>query len=132
MPKLSPQRPELRLTGKAQPENRRRAGRIRTLGVACSLGEVADVSASGMRVIARCWTPLVVGRETSITIAAPAGLLSVKVRLAWVRRNKWYGVHLGLQFVNPSAEVLEGVRSILRGCSIGPVEAEAMMRRKVA
>ncbi len=130
--KPRPKRPALTLADDAPTQNRRRFGRIRTLGVPCSLGEVADISASGMRVIARGRSPLAVGRETTMTVATPAGPLSLRVKMAWARRCGWTGVDLGLQFVDPSAEVLEGVRSILRGCSIGPVEAEAMMRRKVA
>jgi hypothetical protein len=127
--------PRLRLTqpsGAPAPENRRRAGRIRTLGVQCTLGEVVDISASGMRVISRGRAVLGEGQGGTISMATPAGVLALDVRVMWVRRSGWRSAEMGVQLINVTPDVLEGVRSILRGASIGPVETEEMLKRKVA
>ncbi len=118
--------------GAASPQNRRRHGRVRTLDVQCSLGEVTDISASGMRVCGRGKPSLPQGVATTITLATPAGMLAVEIGVAWVRRVGFRGWEMGLEFVTVTPQVVEGVRAVLRGASVGPVETEAALRRKVA
>lgn len=101
--------------------NKRRHGRIRASMVPCSLGEVLDISISGLRIRARGKPPFARGHGMTITIATPAGLLAIDVGVAWARRVGWMHYEAGLIFVNPTPDVLEGIRSILRGCAADPL-----------
>lgn len=114
------------------PVNRRRHGRVRTLDVQCSLGEVVDISASGMRVCGRGKPVLPQGVATTITLATPAGMLAVDIGVAWVRRVGLRGWEMGLEFIAVTPDVIEGVRAVLRGAAVGPVETESTIRRRVA
>lgn len=109
----------------AAASNRRRQGRVRTADVPCSLGEVLDISASGMRVGGRGRPPLAKGQTTTITMLTPAGVLAVDVGVAWARKTSWRHFELGLAFVNITPDVLEGVRSVLRGAAVSVVELRA-------
>lgn len=102
--------------------NRRRQGRVRTVDVPCSLGEVVDISASGLRVRGRGRPPLTQGQTTTMTLLTPAGVLAVDVGVAWARKTGWRHFEMGLMFVNITPDVLEGVRSVLRGATLATTE----------
>lgn len=55
----------------------------------------------------------------------PAGLLAVDVSVAWARKRGWWHYEMGLTFINITPDVLEGVRSVLRGATVGSVEMRA-------
>jgi hypothetical protein len=98
---------------------------VRTADVPCSLGEVLDISASGLRVRGRGRPPLARGQAATISVLTPAGLLAVDVGVAWARKAGWRHYEMGLTFINITPDVLEGVRSLLRGAMVGAVEMRA-------
>jgi hypothetical protein len=116
----------------AHPEDRRRHGRAYSIGVRCELGDIIDVSASGMRVLGFRRPRLSANTTRVISIDTPAGVMEVEVRLAWVRRLGWMQVEFGLEFVHPTPETISGLLSILHACAIGPIEAEFIAHRKSA
>lgn len=113
-------------------ENRRAAGRVHAVGTFCSLGEVVDVSATGMRVRARAALRLAAGQRRQVTMAVPAGLLSLEVEVAWVRRRgrTTGGREVGVRFIGVTPEVAQGLTSVLHRGAVGPIELREMERRR--
>lgn len=74
----------------------RRHGRVRTAGaVICSLGEVVDISASGMRVRCSGRPEARVGRRINITIAGDGDPFLVAMRPVWIRKVGFFKYELG-------------------------------------
>ena len=90
----------------SRPSNRRRHGRIRAKEIRTRLGEVADLSASGMRIICCRPDPPANGSILQLELKHPDGSLPVKVKVVWVHMRSESEYELGLVFedVNPSIE----------------------------
>ena len=75
----------------------RKGGRVNCHGVTCTLGEVVNISASGMRVIAK--GAIEPGTEGLITIQALDGPLVIPGRVVWSKKKNWGKSEAGVQFV---------------------------------
>jgi hypothetical protein len=75
----------------------RRHGRVRCQGVQCSIGDVQDLSASGMRVKTRYKMPEA-GEVFVVTLDTMEGPLAVLSRIRWVRRCGLFTREVGLEF----------------------------------
>lgn len=84
----------------AAPSRPRAAERFSTVGLRCVLGDVMDLSVTGVRV--RCPQNPGLTKGDSITLAIQSESQSVRVaaRVAWIRRAGLRGATVGLQFVN--------------------------------
>jgi hypothetical protein len=99
--------------------NRRKSGRLRVAEVQCSLGEVMDLAATGMRVRGRGRPGVRTGQVCSMTLATPLGLLSARAEVVWVRREGFWHHELGLTFVEMSEDVRAGLASVAAGYADG-------------
>src|SRR5687767_1398774 len=82
--------------------NARQKGRIKVAQVSCSLGDVLDVSATGMRIMCKGAPP----RESSVVPVRIFGLLNpvdAQGRIVWARRVGWRRHEVGVVFENLSA-----------------------------
>lgn len=78
----------------------RRAERYQTLGLSCPLGEVADLSASGMQIRCHGRPAASLGEVRQFTIASGTQRLVVSGRVVWVRRASWNRFRLGIHFLH--------------------------------
>ena len=97
-------------------DERRRRGRIRTPGIACSLGEVLDMSGTGLRFATGGKPGCAVGQRVRVTIAGPSGPFIVTVRPVWIRRTGMFRNEVGACFEDlddaSRARIVELVRRI--------------------
>ncbi len=88
-------------TDDARRADRRGHGRLRGEGAQCSLGQILDISAGGMRVL----TDRPLKGDQRVVFAHPdRGRLTITARAVWCRRVRVGCFAAGLQFVNVSAE----------------------------
>lgn len=92
-------RKHIRKRAKTNQAQRQRV-RHATQGLSCELGDIADLSADGMRV--RLATKPVVGRGDSGTwiVASASQKIRVSGRVRWVERTGWSQWQVGVEFVN--------------------------------
>ncbi|HYD01715.1 MAG TPA: PilZ domain-containing protein [Phycisphaerales bacterium] len=99
----------------AATDPRRKHGRLACCMATSTLGEVADVSAGGMRV--RSSIRLEKGQRVVVTIATPRGPMPVQCTVMWVKRTKLFWYSLGLQFENLNEQGLRIVREFARAAA---------------
>lgn len=104
-------------------DNRRRHGRIRCDGISCDLGEVIDVSASGIQ-INTGKTPIPVTSDVAFTIHGPDGAIPVRGTVLRCEKTR-KGYEIGLQLHSLSREAARGLAVIAR---IGATKNEVMGR----
>lgn len=81
----------------------RRSERYRTNGLTCPLGDVVDLSGTGMRVRSSVRPPVKHGDVTQLSLASDSQRLVVAGRIAWVRRTSWRAFEAGIQFLDMTA-----------------------------
>lgn len=86
--------------GRGESRGRRQHQRHTTDEVTCPLGEVVDLSASGMRVAGRGRSPLPVGATAALKLHFPGGKLAISVEVVWRKRRKLLRYEMGLRFVH--------------------------------
>lgn len=81
---------------------RRRHGRLRCEETSCCVGQVSDLSASGMRILRRGRPIMDVGDEFQISIHPDAGepVLTLPSRVVWIERQGFRKHVIGLEFVD--------------------------------
>ncbi|MHC4948311.1 MAG: PilZ domain-containing protein [Planctomycetota bacterium] len=107
--------PRTGLTEAEDHANRRRTGRLGLEGVRCDLGEVHDLSCSGMGIVSR--KGLRVGTETPVVIMAGPDNVLVRARVCRAKKLGLFRHELGLEFVDVTDETrdrLTGIASIHR------------------
>lgn len=77
-----------------------RAERYPTVGMSCPLGQVRDLSATGMRVRSESRPNLKRGESRQFTVGTAAQRLRVTGRAAWVRRVSLRAFEIGIQFMD--------------------------------
>jgi hypothetical protein len=85
--------------------------------VACTLGEVLDMSATGMRLKMTRKPPVIIGQVMLLELDHPGGKLAVKGQVRWWRRAGMRRYEVGLKFVRvrPGAEhTLEAIAKGMR------------------
>jgi len=78
----------------------RRAGRLTCQRLTCELGEVLDVSASGVRIATRSWSGLRPGDSTQLTLRTNNGAVMVEAMVMWARKVGLRKRQVGLRFIN--------------------------------
>jgi len=96
------------------PTNRRRHGRIRARELRTRLGEVADLSASGMRVICNQPEPPELQSIVQLDLRHPEGSLPVKARVVWIKQGEAGQTELGLIFEDVNASTAAGLVAMAR------------------
>ncbi len=88
--------------------SQRRFGRIRCNQVLCSLGEVLDLSAGGMRVRCVGSMGLREGDTVGLTLRASGSPVPLPCKVVWMRKSGWRAWEIGMVFeqpISPSARV---------------------------
>ncbi len=94
---------------------RRVAPRQPTDTLSCPLGDVVDISSTGVRI--RCTTkpPFSEGAVTTIKFAFNGGKLAVSVQERWrKRRGLRGGYEIGLKFVSNPPNVIDAIESLVK------------------
>lgn len=87
----------------------RRGERFPAVGLSCHLGQVLDLSASGMRVQHAGRPVIDRGAVVQLGIRNQTQKVQVSARIAWVNRTSWKTYEIGFQFI----DVKPGVASVL-------------------
>ena len=128
-------KPSSSVFGSNGPE-RRRAARYDTTVLNCHLGEVLDLSATGLRVRCSGKPPLKQGDLTKITITSPSDGLYAAAMVAWIKRRGWKSFEMGLRFTDAKpalAYAAENMASsgLVRGAEAPPQSQPRVPAAKV-
>ncbi len=82
----------------ARERDSRRHGRVRTDSLVCSLGEVMDISASGLRVRCQGRPTCTVGKRVEIILPGTDGPFRVFARPVWIRKTGMFKHEVGVCF----------------------------------
>jgi len=94
---------------------RRGAQRHANATLNCELGEVVDVSSSGVRLRCQSKPPFAPGAFTSISFTYSGGKLQIQVQERWRKRFGLRGGHeVGLMFVKASPNVIKAIESLVK------------------
>lgn len=102
------------LAGKPTGENNRKAGRLKCELIQCELGEVLDLSRSGMRVKSKSRSGVNKGEAYSLTIVGPGSKVTVGGRVVWLKKNGLFGAELGIEFISIPAEAAHEFARLVR------------------
>lgn len=98
----------------AKGPNNRRHGRVKCQDLSCTLGEVLDLSASGMRV-RRAGNPIVrKGERFSMTVQTLDGPMLAPVEVTWIRKTGWRRHEVGLSFIEIGAALSAALATMAR------------------
>ncbi len=102
----------------------RRRGRLRCEDLTSNLGEVQDLSASGLRILGRRSDCPDLEASVDVRLAGPGGHVDVACRVVWIRTVGFNRRELGLAFVDPGQgtrqEIAELARATRRGSGFAP------------
>ncbi len=91
------------------------APRQATDTLSCPLGDVMDISTSGVRIRCKSKPPFSEGAVTTIKFVFNGGKLPVSVQERWRKRRGFRGGHeIGLKFVNNPPNVMNAVESLVK------------------
>jgi hypothetical protein len=111
---MRPPRNPLPLPVSERPEEKRRHGRLRAEMLSCPLGQVQDISASGVRVFLKGRLRVEVGQELQIDLKAVDRAVPVDVKVMWIQQRGWRRFELGLQFQNVSPPIAIAISELAR------------------
>ncbi len=88
--------------GAGAESDRRRHGRLRCEQTSCCVGQVVDLSASGMRVQRRGRPLMDVGDELQISVHSDAGepAITLTARVIWIERGGFRKHTYGMEFAD--------------------------------
>lgn len=108
----------------------RRHPRFASTSLSCALGEVVDVSQSGLRVRAPHSSQSKVGDIVPLAVTSGNQRVSVAARVVWRRRVGLRGGEIGLEFVGASRAARAAIVQLARYGFVG-VGGEALARESV-
>jgi hypothetical protein len=98
--------------------NDRTADRYTASGLSCVLGEIEDISLSGVRIRCKGESPIRVNEVLQLTIKRGSGSLKVVAKVVWVTRPLFSAAKMGLRFVETDVEALRTLlESLCPGCT---------------
>jgi hypothetical protein len=100
--------------------------------VSSTLGEVRDLSATGVRIRCSHKPECSPGSEMDIELAGIDGPFTVRARVAWVRRAGLRKHELGLEFLNPSEETRRSLAALARTAPMNETFRRATQMRRSA
>lgn len=106
-----------RNTGNVEKDNAatsgmRKHGRLKCSMAHCTIGEILDLSAGGMRVSSRM--KVRVGETLPVTLITQNGPVSITCAIKWVKRSKLFWYNLGLEFQNVDATMRKAISEFAR------------------
>ncbi len=94
--------------------NKRRHGRVVCRDVGCTLGEVLDLSASGLRVRGKGRPAVCVGDRFSLSIQTLDGPMLAPVQVAWVKRSGFRKHEIGITFGETGPALVRALAALAR------------------
>jgi c-di-GMP-binding flagellar brake protein YcgR len=98
-------------------EERRRHGRLRCDSARCELGELIDLSASGMRVRRRGHCSFRNGHEVQVQIGFERNMVSVNARVVHVEKRGFRVRIVGFEFVDLTDEQRRKIVELARNAT---------------
>ncbi|MCC6581171.1 MAG: PilZ domain-containing protein [Phycisphaeraceae bacterium] len=84
---------------------RRRCGRVKCMGLTCNLGQIIDLSGSGVKVQCRGWRRPRIGAVVDLELACPNLTINVKSQIVWFRRQGLRSYEAAFEFLDVNAEL---------------------------
>lgn len=109
-----PSNPVSFLSDAPKKQDNRIRGRLRVELLKCKLGDVQDLSGTGMRVRRRGRLMVKKGEIYEVTLASLVGKQTVKARVMWIKRAGFFRHEIGLKFEGLTPEVEKGITAIAR------------------
>lgn len=106
----------------------RRIGRVRCQNVRSSLGEVLDISGTGLRVRSRSRPPIREGQNFDLSLHVLGRDLTVGAHAVWVRKCGWRRWEMGIAFSRLGKDARNSLRDLARATTIN--ESILPKRRK--
>lgn len=98
----------------ADAPSRRQAERFETAVLTCRLGDVKDLSGSGMRVVSRQLPPVPPGVLFEFDLEGPSNIITLIGRIVRVRKVRGTGFEIGVDFQRLTPEVRAALESLAR------------------
>ena len=95
-------------------DDRRRRARIETPAIACSLGEIRELSARGVRIGTGVNPGCAIGQRATITITGPSGPFVATIRPVWIRRTGLFCGEIGACFEDVNETTLRQILELVR------------------
>ena len=92
--------------------SRRRAQRHNVDCVTCDLGEIVDLSRTGMRVHCPRRPPLKLNQTGPMTLSGTDGRLKLQGRVAWIRRRGLRAFAMGIESVNTTRQHEKAIENL--------------------
>lgn len=90
--------------------NHRKNGRFRCELLECSLGEVRDLSPTGMRVIRKARKPMKVGKVRRLKVCSLFGTIRLRAKVVWSHMSAERINELGLTFLDITPDQAEAIK----------------------
>lgn len=107
--------------------NLRRNGRFRCELLECSLGDVRDLSPTGMRVIRKARKPMKVGKVRKIKVQSLFGTIRLRAQVVWSHMSAERTNEMGLTFLDITPGQAEAIKEAAYCSSVrralGPKQA---------
>lgn len=97
--------------------NARKFGRVHIQDVTCSLGEVLDLSASGMRIRTPSKPELPCHQQAEISLVCIDGEVIVRIESIWERRTGWRKHEMGVRFLDLTPQQQAIISHTGRSCA---------------
>jgi hypothetical protein len=105
----------------ATPGNARRFGRVRCQHVRCSLGDVVNLSASGLSARCRGRPAYAVNEPIVVTVEGLDGPFDLPSRVVWVRREGFRRFEVGVAFMAVSDAARRALSALGRAAASNEV-----------
>ncbi len=92
----------------------RRTGRLRCNMLECTLGEVIDISAAGMRVRHKGSPRFAVGDVIALSLVFASAEVRLETRVVWMRRIGFRRHEIGFEFCGIDPQTRDGLIEIAR------------------
>jgi len=100
-------------------ENARKMGRLRCELINCELGEVLDLSKTGMRVRLKSLIAVKKGEQFAVVISGPGARVEIGVRVIWTKKSGLFSAgEAGLEFTAISEEAQRGFAALVRSIMV--------------
>lgn len=94
--------------------SQRRYGRLLCQQITCSLGDVIDLSAGGMRIRAHGSMGLREGQTVGLTLQAGTQPVPLPCQVVWMRKSSWRTWEIGLMFQDLTPRARQSLSGIAR------------------
>lgn len=113
--------------------NNRSYGRINCRGIPCPIGEILDLSGTGMRLRLAKRVKLVEGELVPFDLATAEGMQKIKMRVKWVRKTGLREVQAGLEIEEASEAARKTLSELVRAIvASGMLESEFARKGRAA